>query len=268
MNMNKVFYHIIYVLLLVVGVVSCGQQQKPTEEREESREAKLLMQGVWMDEDTETPVFQAKGDTIYYADSTSMPVNFKIIDDTLYVGSAMRYHIEKQTENVLWYVGANGETQKYVKNSDEDLDLDFKKNVPQILTLTDVLKRDTVVFFNGERYHLYIAVNPTKYKVVHQTVNEDGLDVENVYYDNIIHLSVFHGAAQLFSRDFRKSFYEKTIPARFLQQAILNDMQFAAADAAGFHINASVCIPDESSCYLVEHIVSYDGKLTTKLSEY
>lgn len=266
--MNKVYYHIIYVLLMVAGFVSCGQQQKPAEEREESREAKQLMQGIWLDEDTEAAVFQAKGDTIYYADSTSMPVYFKIIDDTLYVGSSIRYHIEKQTEHVLWYVGTNGETSKYVKNDDKELDAEFKKSSPQVLTLTDVLKRDTVVFSNGERYHLYIVVNPTKYKVTRQTVNEDGLDVENVYYDNIIHLSIFHGASQIFSRDFRKSFYEKNIPVRFLQQAILNDMQFVAADAAGFHFHASVCIPDETSCYLVEHVVSYNGELTTKLSEY
>lgn len=266
--MNKVYYHIIYMLLLVVGIVSCGRQQKPAEGREESREAKQLMQGVWMDEDTEAAVFQMKGDTIYYADSTSMPLPFKVIDDTLYVGSQTRYHIEKQTEHVLWFKAQNGETAKFVKSDDAELGKVFEKNKPEILTLTDVLKRDTVVFYNGERYHLYIAVNPTKYKVVCQTVNEDGLDVENVYYDNIIHLSVFHGAAQLFSRDFRKSFYEKSVPARFLKQAILNDMQFTSVDADGFHLNASVCIPDESSCYLIEHIVSYDGKLNTKLSEY
>ncbi|MBQ1880221.1 MAG: DUF4738 domain-containing protein, partial [Lachnospiraceae bacterium] len=34
-----------------------------------------------------------------------------------------------------------------------------------------------VVNYEGKRYHLYIAVNPTKYKVVRHTLNDDGLDV-------------------------------------------------------------------------------------------
>ena len=130
------------------------------------------------------------------------------------------------------------------------------------------MKKDTVVFYNGNRYRLYFAINPTKYKVTLNTVNEDGLEVENVYYDNIIHLSIFNGSTQIFSRDFRKPQYEKKVPAQFLTQSILNNMEYDKTDAEGFHVNASLCTPGNASCYMVGHVISFDGKLTTKLLEY
>ena len=266
--MIKVLYHIILLMSLSLLALGCGNRSVDASLRSESKEAKHLMQGVWLDADTETMVFQVKGDTVFYADSTSMPAYFKVVDDTLYIGVASRYHIEKQTEHVLWFTDANGETSKFVKSDDEELDKVFEQQKPQILTLTEVLKRDTVVFYDGDRYHIYIAINPTKYKVVRQTVNEDGLDVENVYYDNIIHLSIFKGALQIFSRDFRKQLYEKIVPARVLAQAILNNMEYDKTDARGFHLRISVCIPDDASCYMVEHTVSFKGQLTTQLLEY
>ena len=99
-------------------------------------------------------------------------------------------------------------------------------------------------------------------------MNEDGLEVENVYYDNIIHLSIFNGSTQIFSRDFRKPQYEKKVPAQFLTKSILNNMEYDKTDAEGFHVNASLCTPGNASCYMVGHVISFDGKLTTKLLEY
>ena len=266
--MCKFIYHLVALVILLVLTFSCGQQPKPVEQREESREAKQLLQGVWMDEDMETAVFQMKGDTVYYADSTSMPAYFRVIGDTLYIGTSGRYFIEKQTEHLLCFKMPSGETARYVKSDDKELGRVFEQTKPQILELTEVLKRDTVVFYEGDRYHLYIAVNPTKYKVSHQAVNDDGLDVENVYYDNIIHLSIFKGAAQLFSRDFRKQNYQSHVTPQFMQQAILNNMEFNKVDASGFHLNVSLCIPDDASCYLVDQVVAFNGQTSTKLLEY
>ena len=115
---------------------------------------------------------------------------------------------------------------------------------------------------------LYVAINPTKYKVVRHTLNEDGLDVENVYYDNIIHLSIFQGDHQLFSRDFRKQQYQQRVPAQFFDQAVLNNMEYSSADEKGLHFNVSLCTPGDASCYLIEHVVSLDGQLSTELIEY
>ena len=262
--MNKVLFYIIGIASLLL--TACSGQPKPVSERSESREAKRLMQGVWLD-DSESAVFQMKGDSIFYADSTSMPARFWVIGDTLFVGSN-RYPIEKHTEHLLWFRNQNGDLLKFVKSDDTNTKDEFEQSKPQILTLTEVLKRDTVVFFDSQRYHLYIAVNPTKYKVTHQTINDDGMEVENVYYDNIIHLSIFNGATQLFSRDFRKQQYAENVPAQILQQSVLNNMEFVKVDASGFHFNVSVCVPDEASCYLIDQIVDFKGKSSVKLLEY
>jgi len=265
--MNKVLYHIIIWSILAIFFVSCGQQ-KPVAEQEESREAKQLLQGVWMEDGGEIPVFQMKGDTVYYADSTSMPARFRVVGDTLYIGSVNRYFIEKHTEHLLWFRNQNGELMKFKKSDDEDVKEEFEQQKPQILTLHDVLKRDTVVFYDNQRYHLYVAINPTRYKVMRPTINEDGMEVENEYYDNIIHLSIFQGSTQLFSRDFRKQQFAKQVPAQILQQSILNNMEFNKVDANGFHFNVSVCVPDDASCYLIDQVVSFDGNSSIKLLEY
>lgn len=266
--MKNRYGYIITCVLLIAALVGCGQKGGLAGQAPESREAKQLLQGIWSEEDTENIVFQMRGDSVYYPDSTSMPAYFRVYDDTLYIGSTARYHIEKHTEHLLWFKGSDGELVKLVKdNGDAEKEV-FEHNKAQILSLTDVLKKDTVVSYEGNRYHLYIAVNPTKYKVVRHTLNEDGLDVENVYYDNIIHLSIFQGTRQLFSRDFRKQQYQQRVPAQFFEQAVLNNMEYASTDAKGFHFNVSLCTPGAASCYLIEHVVSPDGQLTTELLEY
>jgi len=263
--MRHIFIYVL-ILALLPAAVGCGSRKDGSPEKKESREAKMLLQGVWTDEETEDIVFKMQGDSVFYTDSTSVPAYFKVIDDTLYIGRMARYHIEKHTDHVLWFKNQTGELIKLIK--DDEGEEDFVKPETQILSLTGVLKRDTVVFWNGNRYHLYIAVNPTKYKVSRHTLNEDGLDVENIYYDNIIHLSVFKGSSQIFSSDFRKHQYDKRVPEQILNQSILNNLEYAKTDAEGFHLNASVCIPGDASCYLVEHVISFDGKQKTNLLEY
>jgi hypothetical protein len=264
--MNNISRYITILSIVLLAVLTgCRQNTSASVDREESQEAKALLQGVWSNEDTEDVAFIMRGDSVYYPDSISMPAAFMVVGDTLYIGSSVRYHIEKHTEHVLWFRSNDGELVKLVKDADTaDGQANFERKTPQILSLADVLKRDTVVTYEGNHYHLYVAINPTKYKVVRHTVNEDGLDVENVYYDNIIHLSIYQGAHSLFSRDFRKSFYQQRVPAAFFQQAVLNDMEYVGCDGQGFHLNVSVCMPGDASCYLIEHTVSFDGQLSTK----
>jgi len=104
--------------------------------------------------------------------------------------------------------------------------------------------------------------------VVKRSYNEDGVEVENVYYDNIMHISVYHGAKCIYSSDFRKQQYAGKVPAEFLKQAVLGNMEYSHADAEGLHFNATLCIPDGASCYLVESLISYKGRMTMKLVEY
>lgn len=257
-------------VLTVVLAVSCVNGNKPVEELPESREAKQLMQGLWAERESGDLFFRMEGDTVYYPDSLVQPAAFRVVGDTLYIGGQLGYHIEKQSEHVLWFKNQNGEVVKLEKTAadqqcDGEIDIDQHQAMPD---LREVIKRDTVVMLDGQRYHCYIAINPTHYKIVRTSINEDGMQVERVYYDNIVHISIFRGDAQLFSRDFRKQQYHRHVPQEFLGQAKLNDMEFAGCDGRGFHFIASLCYPDAASCYMVENVIDRSGQLTTKLFEY
>ena len=261
--MNK----LIYIFLLAAVMTGC-RHGSATESSEESKEAKQLLQGIWIDEETGNISFRVNGDTIYYSDSTSMPSYFRIIGDSMILGSGTAYGIVKQSPHLFWFINQNGDVIKLQKSDDPVDSTAFVHDQPKILTYTHQVKTDSIVIYNGERYHWYIAINPTKYKVVKRTYNDDGLEVENVYYDNIMHVSVFHGAKQIYSSDFRKLQYTRLVPEEFLNDAILGDMQFSHIDSEGLHFNATLCIPDGASCYIVESLVAYTGRMTMKTLEY
>ena len=261
----------IAIFLVVVFLAAACRQEKGTvaESKVEDKAAKAMLQGIWIDADSENIVFKVEGDTIYYPDNGAQPARFAIFGDTLVIGdSGAGYPISKQTDNLFWFTNAAGELVRLVKSSDPTARLAFGSEKPKVLALTEVLKKDTVVMYVGERYHCYIAINPTKYKVIRKSFNDDGVEISNIYYDNIIHLSVYHGAEQLYSRDFRKSLFTDFVPARFLSQAVLSDMDYESADVDGLHFNVTLCIPDVASCYLLDVNISLDGKMSLEVKEY
>ena len=255
-------------MTLVAVLVGCNRQNSPSGSLAEDKEAKTMLQGVWIESETGEVSLRVEGDSIFYADTTSMPTSFKIVDDSLVLASGTKYAIVKQTAHLFWLNNQNGDVVKYEKSEDPADETEFVRDSPKILTYTHQVKTDSVVMYGGERYHWYIAINPTKYKVSKKAYNDDGMEVENVYYDNIMHISVYHGARQLYSSDFRKQQYTGKVPQSFLDEAILANMEYSHADAAGLHFNATICVPDGVSCYLVESLISYQGQMTMKLIEY
>ena len=265
---------VVALLIVVLSLAACHQKsggysaEPVRQHRRESLEAKRLLQGIWVDNVSEEVSFRAKGDTIYYPDATSQPSHFRIVGDTLELG-VQHYPIVKQGEYIFWFENQAGDIVKLRKSENPDDSLAFVVHqMPEILSLTEVMKLDSVVMYNGERYHWYIAMNPTKYRVRKTSYNGDGVAVDNFYYDNIIHISLFQGKLQLYSRDFNKQAYVADVPQEFLDQAVLGNMQFDHVDQLGFHFNATICIPDGASCYLVETLVGFKGELTMKLLEY
>ena len=248
----------------MVVLVACNQNNSSS--LPDDKEAKEMLQGVWVDEESGDVSFRVSGDTLYFADTTSMPTYFRIYKDSLYLASGTAYSIVKHTEHLFWFNNQNGDLLKLQKSDDDDADIEA--TAPSVLTYTHQVKIDSVAAYNGNRYHWYIAINPTKYKVTKRTFNEDGLEVENVYYDNIMHISVFQGARQIYSSDFHKQQYQGLVPAAFLEDAILANMAFSHIDAAGLHFNATLCIPDGATCYMVESTISYTGVLSMQLVEY
>ena len=257
---------LIIACLLCLLAVSCKQEAAKEVEKGENLEAKAMLQGVWLEDETEEISFRAQGDTIFFADSTSMPACFRIIADSLCLGDNS-YPIIKQTANHFCFLNQAGDELHFVKSTVDEDTLAFSPNQPDILVLSEVLKCDSVVYYGGERYHWYVAVNPTKYRVTATGYNSEGVGVENVYYDNIIHISLYQGSACLFSRDIKKQMYVENVPQEFLDHAVLGNMQYAHTDARGVHFYATLCIPNGASCYMVDTSVGFDGQLSLTLLE-
>lgn len=266
--MNKCVSFLL-VALAILAVVGCRDKHVDATDAKEDKEAEAMLQGIWVDNDTEEVTFKVKNDTIFYPDSTSLPTVFKIYGDTLVLGNSTKYPIVKQAKHLFWFKNQNGDVIK-LKRSDDPDDADiFVHETPHALeVITHVVKKDSVVMYNGERYHWYIAINPTKYKVVRTAYNSDGVGVDNVYYDNIIHVSIFKGAEQIYSRDIKKQMYRRFVPHQFLSQSILSNMGFSHVDAHGFHFDSTICMPDGASCYMLDTNISFGGKLKMELLEY
>lgn len=250
--------------LLLSCLIGCKQKTgQELQERQENTEFKRMLQGIWLDE-SENLAFQAKGDTILYPDSTSMSVAFKVYDDSIAIGGT-KYGIVKLSPHFFCMKNQNGDVVKYTKTDDSEYNRYFEQRKVDIAVYSGVVKTDTVFMWQGERYHSYIAVNPTKYKVICNVLNDDGVEVGNVYYDNIIHLSVYHGERQIFSRDFRKHEYAKFVPKDILDKSILNKMEFSHGDADGLHFYTSICMPGAVSCYMLDTRITYEGELLMEL---
>lgn len=250
-----------------LGLVSCGQKSDKQEgAQEENAAAKKMLQGIWLNDDEDDVAFRVKGDTIYYPDSTSQPVYFYIIGDTLVMkgSNVVKYPIVKQAAHIFQFKIQNGDIVKLVKTSDKSYLRQFMQEPPVALNQNTLIKRDTIVSHADEKYHLYVQVNPTTYKVFKSSYNDDGVEVDNVYYDNIVNINIFHGSSKLFGRDFHKEDFKRKVPAEFLKQAILSDINFLKVDAEGIHYMAIIAMPDSSLSYQVELVISHDGKMKIK----
>ena len=259
-------------LLFPLLLLSCGQKEQKgdasvKDEPQENREAKALLQGVWLDGETEEVVMKAEGDTIFFADATSQPAYFRIVGDSIELGSHT-YHINKQTEHNFWFENPAGDEVRLVKH---DATYDEQPAIineqPQVITTTQAVTLDSVVYYGGQRYHWYVTVNPTRNRVMRTTYTPDGVAVEKEYYDNIIHVSLFKTSQRLFTRDFNKRAFSNDVPADFLEQSILGNISFSHADSRGFHFYATVCLPDGEQCYMIETLIGHDGQLSMKLME-
>ena len=261
------------IAILFLFLVSCGQQVRQKDSTtdstlKEDTVAKSMMQGVWLDSETEELVLKIEGDTVFFADGTSLPAYFRVIGDSIELGTDT-YLITKHTEHNFWFENHAGDEVRLEKRDSTDIDQpDFVKQDPQIINTTEVLNLDSVVMYGGQRYHWYITVNPTRNKVVRTTYTPDGVAVENVYYDNIIHVSVFQGANKIYGRDFNKQAYSSNVPDDFLAQSVLGNIRFSHVDSEGFHFNATVCIPDGEQCYMVENLIGFNGEISMRLLEY
>ena len=55
-------------------------------------------------------------------------------------------------------------------------------------------------------------------RVIKTTYSEDGISMDNVYYDNVMHICVYEGKKSLFASDVTKQMFDKVLPVDFLEQ--------------------------------------------------
>ena len=258
-----------FAAIILMGCVSCKRGEKTVDTRHEDSQAEKMLQGIWVSADDENPALMARGDSIFYPDSTSMPVAFKIISDTLFIYGATNtsYPIERQTEHLFQFRNQNGELVKLVKSEDASDFSYFDSKQPVVLNQSRLIKRDTIVAGPTANYHCYVQVNPTTFKVIKTSFNGEGMEVGNVYYDNTVHLAVFQGAQRLYSHDFRKQDFQHLLPKLDMKQTILSDLEFDRTDDTGIYYLAFLGVPDTPTSYMVEVSVSYQGKLTMSLGK-
>ena len=76
----------------------------------------------------------------------------------------------------------------------------------------EVIQKDQVVFYKNTRYRGYVYINPSQIKVIRPEYSEEGFKVDNVYYDNVIHICVYEGKNKLFGKDIFKTDFKGVVP--------------------------------------------------------
>ena len=257
------------LIVLAVSLASCGSNQSKEVSEKEDLTAKQLLQGVWLDDETDMPLMHIEGDSIYYADPQNAPVSFKIVHDTIYVygNETVAYKIARQTEYSFWFHSLADEIVKLHKSENAEDSLVFtNREVEVIPTTPEVIKKDSIVMYKGTRYRGYVYINPSKMKVI-KTSYSEGISLDNVYYDNVIHICVYEGRQMLYGQDITKKMFADIFPEEFLSQTILADMNFAGVDSKGYHYQATLRIPESSVYNLIDMTIGFDNKLNIKKAE-
>lgn len=248
---------------------SCAGKQSQPIDVKENLEMKALLQGTWMDEDTETPMLRIKGDSIHYMVSRTLPVSFRIIEDSLitYGTATTSYHIVKQNEYTLWLQSDMGGIIKMNRAEESIQSMEFRIQTKQTEPTKEIIQKDRIEFYKNIRYRGYVYINPSQIKVTRPTYSDEGFKMDNVYYDNVIHICVYEGKNKLFGKDIYKKDFIEVVPEEFLQWAILSDMEFIGVNEKGYQYQATISIPDEITSYIVNLSISTDGNIQYTLKE-
>lgn len=250
-----------FLLLVLLMLSSCGSVQ-------ENKEAKEMLQGIWYNADTNERSLYVKGDTIYYADRNNAPSYFRIVADSLeiYGANVDRYAIYRQGPHLFCFYNLNDELVKLRKgeNLADSARFVYKGRKH---TIRDTIARDTTITANGKTYHVAIKIAPNDEEVLKQTYTNDGIQVDNIYFDNTVSLNVRTDEKKIYGDAIKKLLYAKAIPSSFLSQAVFVDLDYNKADKEGLHFNAVFAIPDEKLSYIVDTVITPTGKVVLKQEE-
>lgn len=257
-----------FMFIIPLLIVGCKQTDTELKPLEEDSKSKKMMQGIWIYEDEDAVAFRVKGDTIYYPDSVSQPVHFFVVSDSLVFDSShpSKYALKLVTDKSLRFINADGDEIRLQKSDDKSYLALFEKQASTIsVNQGELIKRDTVLTVGDVRYHAYVQVNPTSYKVYRQSLNENGVNVDNAYYDNIIHLALYENSTAIINRDYRKQDFASLVPKEFVEQCVFSDIEVDKVSEDGVCFIAILTIPDTYTCYNVKIFIPRKGAVKLSL---
>lgn len=264
---NMIIRHILLVVWLSAALAACGRtdDNSPNAMEEKSALMASFMQGVWIDDDSGAPFIKVRGDSIYFASRVNVPIAYRVEGDTLiiYGGEAAKYLIDMMDESTFRFFTASGDLMSLHKSENDTLN--FGSLVQSPVPEHEVIEKDSVIFSQGVRYRGYVYINSTDIKVSSPYFSEDGMYMDNVFFDNVIHICVYQGTQRLFGKDIRREMFEGIVPDDYLRYSILDDMNFIGVSPRGYTYSATICSPGSPSCYCVEVFVSKEGELKLTL---
>ena len=123
------------MVLLAAALTACGGKSQTEVEVKEDLTAKQLLQGIWLDDDTELPLLRVEGDSIYYADPQNMHAAFRVVHDSIYVigNTTAAYKIDRQTEYSFWFHSLDDEIVKLHKSENVEDALAFAAREVEVI---------------------------------------------------------------------------------------------------------------------------------------
>ena len=273
--MDNVFYYLSVkmkrklftcISVLLILLTACRNRGADYQQQNEDKQAKEMLQGLWTNGEKSDPAMLVKGDSIFYPDSASMPVRFWIYQDTIYLQgqNVHGYKIEKQAPHLFKFANQNGDDVKLTKTNDKALYSAFNYHVYAMNTFLEQ-SQDTVIRTDLGYFESKVHVQTTSDKVVKSTYNDNGVEVDNMYLDNVAALRLYNHGTPVFAHDFRKQEFQSLIPKDFLSRSILRKMYFTHADAKALYYYVIIGIPDADTTYVIELRVTPDGRMAKKL---
>lgn len=159
---------LLFLILLITSWCSCSSSgkdgvQKSAELQLENVEAKRLLQGVWINDDSNVPLLFVKGDSLRFIGQSDDPIEFKIYKDSLYTYGydVMTYKIDRQSEYDFWFHSLSDRIVKLYRSENLEDSLYFKEDSQRepMPIYTEVVQKDSVVFLIIEDLEaMYISI--------------------------------------------------------------------------------------------------------------
>lgn len=265
-------------IVAVALLLSCSKGKETTlsEQPQTDTTAMRLMEGMWLNNDGE-PSLRILGDSVYFRYNASAPLRFTVLGDTMIMfgSNDVRYPLVQLSATTLQFRNPTGDTVTLHKSEtpyEDDIFFDehpTANNAPSPafpINQGRKVRRDTVIFVSGERYHCYMQVNPTTFKVYKSSLNDDGVEIDDIYYDNTVYIAVFTGRKKLYSHEFRKADFAEYIPENMLRQTVLSDIRLDKTGKESIVFYAQLAIPDSPTSFIIDINVALGETISMTLS--